>query len=428
MFNILNWLWISTLLTFGYIYFYIMLTKTKITFNLKTLNSFLSVTIILAIVEYSNPFLINSFGYLLLFSLISYPFLIYTLNSSSLKYALYYNLALWFYEVIIIAMIVLSTALLDKLNLISFMEDIYIFTSIHIIFAMFIIGAHLKFVKKFIINRLETLKKITISDLYFLYFMGITLLLSLVLILNLTTYKEEILISGIIILVIFLIVVILKQTDMYLENKRLNKVIVNNTIKYEDVAEKFSLLKHNITSKLDSIKSITNNDTKELINNLIYEVNDKEKIGENLEIDCSGLKGLIIEKLIPYQDDLNIKLKYNIKSDVYEYLTPKAYNAFISSIMLALDNAIESSLKSTAKLLVICLDEEEQNFNVEIKNSHNSELNLEVLGTKHYSTKGHKRGLGLYSILNEPEIKTNIKIVNDNFIVAIFISKNKISK
>lgn len=425
MLNIINWFWGSILLTFSYIYFYFMLAEPKINLNLKTLSSFLGISTIFSLVEYFEPFWINSFGYLLLFPLIGYPFLIYHLNPHNIKNAIYYSITLWFYEVLIIVFIMLGTFLLQNLNLVSIMEDMYVFSSQYVIFVLFIIGAHLKPLKNFLNRILDHLKSLTLFDLYIFYFTGITLLLSIVLILNLTTYKEEILISCIILLLLFTFNMILKEKSIFLENKRLNRTIISNNIKYESINEEFSLLKHNITSKLDSIKSISNGPSKELINDLIYEVNNKQELKRPIEINYSGLKGIILEKITPYANILNQKLEYNISNNIYDFLDSKRYKAFISSVMLALDNAIESTIKSLSKLLVISAFEEENNFNVEIRNSYNSTLDLEVLGTKHYSTKGHKRGLGLYSILNETEITSNIRIVNDIFIIQITVFKNK---
>ena len=97
-------------------------------------------------------------------------------------------------------------------------------------------------------------------------------------------------------------------------------------------------------------------------------------------------------------------------------------------MVIALDNAIESSMTSVDKILVINLYSEENNVVMDIKNTFSADLNLEDLGKINYSTKskgnGRRRGLGLFSALRDNEVKMTIKIVNNLFVTKIVAKQN----
>ena len=100
------------------------------------------------------------------------------------------------------------------------------------------------------------------------------------------------------------------------------------------------------------------------------------------------------------------------------------YNKFI----IPKDNAMEASLNSVEKLLVINLYFEDESIIMDIKNTFSTSLNLEELGKVNYSTKSNKdykrHGLGLFSALRNNEVTMSIKIVNNLFITRIIAKQN----
>lgn len=94
-------------------------------------------------------------------------------------------------------------------------------------------------------------------------------------------------------------------------------------------------------------------------------------------------------------------------------------------MVISLDNAIESSLNSIEKLLVINLFATDTEVIMEIKNSFDNSLNIDEIGTLNYSTKGSKRGLGLFSIFRNKEANVKLKIVNNLFVVKISAKKKE---
>ena len=94
--------------------------------------------------------------------------------------------------------------------------------------------------------------------------------------------------------------------------------------------------------------------------------------------------------------------------------------------MIALDNAIESSLKSKQKIISIYIYDDNNNICIEVKNSFSSNMDVDLIGNKNYSTKGKKHGLGLFSALRNNEALLSVKIVNDMFITKISAKKQLI--
>ena len=60
---------------------------------------------------------------------------------------------------------------------------------------------------------------------------------------------------------------------------------------------------------------------------------------------------------------------------------------------------------------------------MEIKNTFNADINVDSIGNKEYSTKGKKRGLGLFSIFRDNEATVSVRIINNIFESKIVAKK-----
>ena len=138
-----------------------------------------------------------------------------------------------------------------------------------------------------------------------------------------------------------------------------------------------------------------------------------------------GLNGIIYQKTYPYLEELNFKLSNKIGVDIFKLLRPRRYNVLVEKLIVSLDNAIDASLNSKNKVVVINLYDDEDNIYVEIKNSFAYNLDIDNLGTLNYSTKGKRRGLGLFSALRDNEATLKVKVVNNYFISIISARKQK---
>lgn len=136
------------------------------------------------------------------------------------------------------------------------------------------------------------------------------------------------------------------------------------------------------------------------------------------------MNGIIYQKLYPFLEKINVKVDTKIDFDVFEVLKPRRYNVLVEKMVIALDNAIESCLNSCDKLLILNLHSDDGNIIIEIKNTFSSDLNVDEVGMINYSTKGKRRGLGLFSAFRDKEAIMNVKIIN-NFFVTKIIAKRK---
>lgn len=138
-----------------------------------------------------------------------------------------------------------------------------------------------------------------------------------------------------------------------------------------------------------------------------------------------GLNGILYQKIYPFLNNLEIKINNEIYYDIFEVLNPRRYNVLVEKIVISLDNAIEASLKSVDRILIINLYEENNYIVIEIKNSLVDSIDVDFLGSINYSTKKRNSGLGLFSAMRDKEVSMDIKIINDMFVSHLEAKKNK---
>ena len=174
--------------------------------------------------------------------------------------------------------------------------------------------------------------------------------------------------------------------------------------KYEKVVEDKSKRQHEYKNQLVLIKGMINKTNKKAIE-YIDSLYEEEKDDSNLEmlkklqyLPSGGLKGLIYYKL----EDMKDK-----KINVFVDISPKAKNVKVNKkidsnlkdiskvIGVYLDNAIEASVHSKEKYIVleIYLDKDEWVFS--LSNTYKGEINLNRIDNEGYTTKGSGKGYGL---------------------------------
>ena len=124
-------------------------------------------------------------------------------------------------------------------------------------------------------------------------------------------------------------------------------------------------------------------------------------------------------------NEISIHIVNEIDYDIFEVLKPLRYNVLIEKLSIILDNAIESTLKSHEKIISITIYEEDNNIVILVKNTFDDLIDLDGIGLKNYSTKGKRRGLGLFSALRNNEAILTINVINDFFVSKIVAQKNK---
>ena len=253
-------------------------------------------------------------------------------------------------------------------------------------------------------NTIRFFSDIEYSNLILVIFCLAILTLAVDIFINIEMIRVNTLLFIIIILLIFLFILLVKFRINDIENKKYLKTLKENNDFYIKMDDENRIFKHNLMAKLSSIKSVSNKKAIALIDDFVIKNNKGMKYSKKMKTIPYGLNGIIYQKTYPYLEELNFKLSNKISVDIFKILKPRRYNVLVEKLIVSLDNAIEASLNSKNKVVVI---------------------NVDNLGNLNYSTKGKKRGLGLFSILRDNEASVNIKVVNNYFISVISARKQK---
>ncbi len=424
MFEFLVWFLASIVSIFGVSYFYFKVTGAKSKINKKIILILLVGALFYALIKYYNISYITVISYYFIT-----PFLFYAIKPLPLKKFILYSIIIWLYGMILdllsMIIVVIVTTLFD-FDIANHFNFATILLSMFV-FIMFVFLANIKKVKLFTEYLYKSFLKLKFSNFslvilsVFIFFVGMLIFI------NMNHLQVDLLLFLVIILMIliFLLLILYKMNND--EMKKYLKTLKENNEFYIKLDDENRTFRHNLNAKLLSIKSVSNKKAMALIDDLIGQFEKTKKFTKGIKIIPYGLNGIIYQKLHNYMDKLNIDIQNRIDYDIFEYLTPRRYNVFVEKMVVALDNAIESALKSDKKIISIDLYDEDGKIFIEVKNSFNESINVDELGTKNYSTKGKRRGIGLFSIIRSNEAKVSFEIVNDLFITKV-ITRKKITE
>ena len=209
---------------------------------------------------------------------------------------------------------------------------------------------------------------------------------------------------------LFCIGVILFIFGYFKEKSNNNRIIneydqlLNYVKRYEKVIEDKSKNQHEYKNQLVMLKGMINKSNKKAIN-YIDGLYDDSKEDNNIELlkklkylPSGGLKGLIYYKIEDMIDnginvfvDISTELKY-IKIDKK---IEKNLKDISKAIGVYMDNAIEASINSEQKYIVleVYLDNNEWVFSV--SNTYSNKVNVCMVDHEGYTTKGDGKGYGL---------------------------------
>lgn len=206
--------------------------------------------------------------------------------------------------------------------------------------------------------------------------------------------------------------------------KETNNLLSKNIDFYIKRINEYRILKHNLKSKLNGLKSVSNKKSIPYINELIEEYNDRMIIPKDIMEVPNGLNGIIYEKVYEFNNkDLQITVENKIKKEILKILTPKNYNLLCEALGVTLDNALEAASKSKDKIVYLKFNESKENIIIKIMNTFSGSIDLDKLGTINYSSKNLGHGLGLFSLLSKDNLKISTCIKNEFFINTILIPK-----
>ena len=210
------------------------------------------------------------------------------------------------------------------------------------------------------------------------------------------------------------------------------EILLNFMDKYESIIDNDRVNRHEMLNNLLVLKSIKNKNTKEydeLLNDLISSYSKKGIDFKNINKLPSGLKGIFYFKLNNLEEK-GFKVRVNANKQVsnkIKKLPHKEYVTLYKIVGILLDNAVEAAEKSNNKIINIDIYNEKDSVIIMIDNSFKGRINLKNMNDKYYSTKGKKRGLGLY-IVNGLLRNSSYLVLEQSINKKIFTSKITINK
>ena len=220
--------------------------------------------------------------------------------------------------------------------------------------------------------------------------------------------------TNIFLTICFIIVVSICVYTNYKSMQEINKIdtLLEFMAKYEKAIDKDRINRHEMLNNLLLLRSFKNRNSKEFeetINDLIDTYNNKNiKPIKNVFTLPQGLKGIIYYKMKDAEmDNVNFNVKISPKvASIIKKINNKDYTKLCKIIGITLDNANEAARISKKKLVLVEAYEINKEVHIVISNTCKNKVDLENMDKKNYSSKGKKRGLGLYianTLLKESE-------------------------
>lgn len=259
----------------------------------------------------------------------------------------------------------------------------------------------LKFVRKFS-NLIINLSKnnyvnVLVISLIILFIVILSTKLSL-------EYGYEKFLFNLLLLSVFLFFIVFAFVKNHLaqKEKQEKETLLEFISKYEKIIDENRINKHEMLNNLIILRSFEDKNTEEynkVLDDLIVTYdNNSDACIKNISKLPTGLKGILYYKINDMRNK-NINLNVNISKRVsspLEKLPLDEYVILSRIIGIVMDNALEASIKSKEKFVMIEVFEQNDNVIIIIENSYNNKVDINDLKKKNFSTKGKSRGLGLY--------------------------------
>ena len=419
MIKFVGWIIACFFSTYGFTYMFLKLSSCSFKKNF--------LTIFLFIVGWLVISLLMTFDisiWRLLFYFVFYSIFFYFINHMSVRKIIYYVLIIWFYGVVIDFLIMLVLSLLAYFTNINLDQEIFGIIPTIIVFLIFIIIGNTRCLKKITEKLMNFLIKLKYADFLLIGFTIFVLSVGVAITVHIRNLNIDILLFLVCFLIVTSFILLVDKKITTVENNKFLETLKENNDFYLKMDDEYSVLKHNLTAKLLSIKSVANKKARILIDDMIKSFGTNMDFLNHIKEIPYGLNGLIYQKVHQYCNKVDIKILNEIQCDIFSVLKPRRYNVLAEKLSVSIDNAIESSISSISKILVINLFEDEKAIYVEVKNSFNTSLDLDNIGLKNYSTKGKKHGIGLFSMLRDNEVSVKVKIIDDLFVVKLVAKKH----
>lgn len=188
---------------------------------------------------------------------------------------------------------------------------------------------------------------------------------------------------------------------------------------YENIIDEQGKKNHEYKNQLLILNGFVDN--KKRLKDYLNTIIEDYKTGENNEIrqlshfPNGGLKGLLYYKISNMKEN-NIKYYLYVSKEVtkpLEKLDIKDYKSITKIFGVLIDNAIDASIKSSNKEIVLDFKMDDEYIIISISNSIDENIDISKLGTG-YTTKGKNHGYGLKLVRDIIKNNKKLELVTDN--------------
>lgn len=414
------WLIVCFISTFAFIYLFYKLSCASKKVNLSGIVFFICGVVAQVFINSYRIGFLNTISYFIFF-----PIMFYIINPLKKKDILFYVLTIWIYALcsdLIFMFIVMLINNFMVFDMYGMMVEGIVSVAFTIVFVFLANNSKIKKFTDALHTRFNDLDYIDIFIIGFLIFASIV---TIVIFFNLNNFSTNSFLYIILVLFVVDFIILIKYKINNDESEKYLKTLKENNDFYIKMDDENRIFKHNLMARLTGIKSVSNKKAVALIDDYVVKTKKSLSYSKKIKNIPYGLNGIIYQKTYAYMEDINFKLTNKIDFDIFKVLNPRRYNVLVEKLVVSLDNAIEASLSSRNKVVVINLYDDEEYIYIEIKNSFAHTLDVDNLGSLNYSTKGKKRGLGLFSILRDNEASLKVNVVNNYFISLISARKQK---
>lgn len=403
------------------IYLYYKLSKRKIELNYKiiliiALSTLIQVIIILWELGFLGP----------LFTILYFYYFFQTISDAPKIEARNYSIIIWVLSMLIDLSFMTLGATFDLIKYYETNELLYRLVASLLMCGILIILAHTKWVVK-VLNKLE--QKMEKLKVKFIREVIVVILFLLVGLFSIRSMGNQVIVTTNFLIGALIIGLLIRKITLQFEVmtlKKTNEILEKNDEVNRKIITECRVLKHNLKGQLMGVKTVANEEAKELLNDIIQKHDNSFYMKQDINSIPSGINGLIFEKLYAYKRaNLKIEIKNEIKGKLLDKIGARSYNLFCEAIGVTLDNALESAKKSKEKLLYIEFKEKEEQIEFNVVNTFKGFIDLEKLGTIEYTSKEKGHGIGLFSLIGKKNLTLTTKIKNNLFINTISVNKLK---
>ena len=184
--------------------------------------------------------------------------------------------------------------------------------------------------------------------------------------------------------------------------------------------------KNKFLSELNQDYDKLNNNLNKTLKNNLLNLKNKKYLKDIHKFDNfynlpNDIKGLITQKL--YDKNYDVIIDNKLPENTFSKLSHQEFTNLIECLNISIDNAIEATKEIKKPFIIIDLYEDKENIFIKIGNNFVSNIDLDNLENKYYTTKKNNFGLGLYSIKKNNYINEKIDIINNVYYITLEMKK-----